>query len=330
MKINRFAAIAVAALTTLGFSACAAPQQSAPSAGGGSGSVVLYTGETASSPIVAQKFEEATGIKVQVVNGSSGEIFSRVQSERGNPQGDVWWAPGTLPTQNPDLFDIYKSPELASVNPDFISATEPTPASGFINAIVYNSELVEQADVPASYADLADPKWKGKIYMADPVQSTSAYGSMVAIHAAGGWDLVKAIAKNIVISDNFAGPRAISDGEAPLGLFNEPATAAYLSNANMRMVYPKEGVTGGWASLMLIKGGPNRANAEKFVDWFLSEAGQTMVAKDLPGLRPSRTGAPQPANLPAIDEIKVIAIPEEALTKKADYLKQWEAIITSI
>lgn len=331
MNRIRIAAIAVSAVSALLLTSCASGQ--APAEGetpAASDTVVLYTGETASSPIVAEKFEEATGIKVQVVNGSSGELFSRVQAEAGNPQGDVYWVPGILPSQNPELFELYESPELARINPEYISDIEPSPASGFLNAVMYNTDLVKGADVPTSYFDLADPKWQGKIYMADPVQSSSAFGSVMAIYEAGGWELVEDIAKNIVISDNFAGPRAISDGEAAMGLFNEPAASAYTSNPNVAIAYPKEGVTGGWASLFVIKGGPNRANAEKFIDWFLSEDGQAMVANDLPGLRPSTIGAPKPATLPAIEDIKVIPFPKDAISNKDEYLEKWEEIITNI
>lgn len=330
MNRNRSIALAISAVAALALTSCASAQTASEGSTKSSDTVVLYTGETASSPIVAEKFEEATGIKVQVVNGSSGELFSRVQAEAGNPQGDVYWVPGILPSENPDLFELYESPELAQINPDYISDIEPSPASGFLNAVMYNTDLVKGDDVPTSYFDLADPKWQGKIYMADPVQSSSAYGSIMAIYEAGGWELVEDIAKNIVISDNFAGPRAISDGEAAMGLFNEPASSAYTSNPNVKIAYPKEGVTGGWASLFVIKGGPNRANAEKFIDWFLGKDGQAMVAEDLPGLRPSAIDAPQPATLPAIDDIKVIPFPKDAISDKDEYLDKWEEIITNI
>jgi iron(III) transport system substrate-binding protein len=319
---------ATAAVAMLALSSCAPQTESG--GGGGSDTIVLYTGETASSPTVAAKYEEATGVTVQVVNGSSGELFSRVQSEAGNPQGDVYWVPGILPSQNPDLFELYESPEFEFINPEYISDIEPSPVSGFLNAVMYNSDLVAGSDVPTSYQDLADPKWRGQIYMADPVQSSSAYGSIMAIYEAGGWDLVEDIARNIVISDNFAGPRAISDGEAALGLFNEPAAAAYLDNPNVEFAYPSEGVTGGWASIFLIAGGPNPEGAQDFVDWFLSEEGQTVVAEDLPGLRPSRIDAPAPSDLPAIDDITVIPGPDDMISHKDEYLDKWEEIVTSI
>src|SRR5690606_41473210 len=35
-------------------------------------------------------------------------------------------------------------------------------------AIIYNTNLVKPEDVPKSYMDLTDPKWRGKIVMPDP------------------------------------------------------------------------------------------------------------------------------------------------------------------
>ena len=36
-------------------------------------------------------FEKSTGIKVQMVRKSTGEVYAQVKAEATNPRGDVWW-----------------------------------------------------------------------------------------------------------------------------------------------------------------------------------------------------------------------------------------------
>ena len=45
--------------------------------------------------IVAAEFEKATGIKVEYLTMSSGEVLARLQAEKANPQTDVWFGGGS-------------------------------------------------------------------------------------------------------------------------------------------------------------------------------------------------------------------------------------------
>ena len=41
--------------------------------------------------LMANSFEEATGIDVAMTRKSSGETFAQIKAESSNPKGDVWW-----------------------------------------------------------------------------------------------------------------------------------------------------------------------------------------------------------------------------------------------
>ena len=47
--------------------------------------------------------------------------------------------------------------------------------------ILQNTKLVPSADGPKSWADLLDPKWKGKIAFTDPANSGSAYATVTML-----------------------------------------------------------------------------------------------------------------------------------------------------
>ena len=41
--------------------------------------------------LMANNFQDATGIKVAMTRKSSGETFAQIKAESSNPKGDVWW-----------------------------------------------------------------------------------------------------------------------------------------------------------------------------------------------------------------------------------------------
>lgn len=138
------------------------------------------------------------------------------------------------------------------------------------------------------------------------------------------------IAPNLVISDNLTGPRTVSDGESALGLFHESAIENYIDNPAVGISHAVEGHSAGWDSLFLISGTQREGNAKAFIDWFLSEEGQKMIADDVGGLRPTRMGIQTPDDLTPIEDLTVISFPEDSLENKEDWLAKWEEIITNV
>jgi iron(III) transport system substrate-binding protein len=78
------------------------------------------------------------------------------------------------------LFQRYDSPERRFFLDDF-KDKEGYWTSAYHNAsvIAYNSNLVKPADLPKTYEDLLDPKWKGKMLMDS--RETEWYASMLQI-----------------------------------------------------------------------------------------------------------------------------------------------------
>lgn len=83
--------VIVKALKLIGFSLCAVVALTAcgeSSSGSGEGELVIYTTRSENlNEAVIPKFEEETGIKVQTISAGTGEVVTRVESERNNPQG---------------------------------------------------------------------------------------------------------------------------------------------------------------------------------------------------------------------------------------------------
>ena len=63
-------------------------------------------------------FEDATGIKVDLLSMGTGECVTRIDSEKDNPQADVMWGGMNygVYVQHPDLWEDYTSPNEALID----------------------------------------------------------------------------------------------------------------------------------------------------------------------------------------------------------------------
>ncbi|EST29415.1 hypothetical protein N566_22100, partial [Streptomycetaceae bacterium MP113-05] len=116
-----------------------------------------------------KKFEEQTGIKVNYVEGGSGEVVQRVTRERNNNKADVLI---TLPpfiqqAQSRGLLKQYRPAGFENV------ADEDKDADGMWTAVVknyscfiYNTE--ELSAPPKTWDDLLDSAYKGRLQYSTP------------------------------------------------------------------------------------------------------------------------------------------------------------------
>jgi iron(III) transport system substrate-binding protein len=121
-----------------------------------------------------------------------------------------------------DLFQKYDSPERRAFLDDF-KDKEGYWTSAYHNAsvIAYNTNLLKPGDLPKSYDDLLDPKWKGKMLMDN--RETEWYASMLQVLGREkGHQLMRRLAKQNL---SFRPGRTLitqvlASGEAPLAVNN--------------------------------------------------------------------------------------------------------------
>ena len=131
--------------------------------------------------IVIPAFEAATGIKVEMITGSSGEVLQRVKAEveSGNVTVDIHWAADeTMLAANRDLFEVYVPTENDKLMPAFQNDGTNCFNSAYAepNVMIVNTDMLKDLGIEInSYADLTQPQLKGKIISADPANSSSAF-----------------------------------------------------------------------------------------------------------------------------------------------------------
>ena len=302
------------------------------------GSVVIYTSNN------AQAFDAVTevarkrmpGVKLSAITGGSGQLLRRLEAEAAKPQGDVFWSSSanTLGAFK-SLYEPYRSPELAAIpktlhHPDGLwSATNLHVAVAMVN----RNQLVG-VPLPKTWADLLDPRLKGKMIIADPANSSTAMTILWGVEKMLGADGLRRLAANVKVTSAAATVlRGVGQGEYAVGLTFESNAYPYVAGGQkeISLVYPSDGTFTTAEYLALIKGAPAGALAQRTCDHLLSKEVQTELLLAA-YRRPSRSDidVAKLVELPALSGIKVFAIDEdEAAARRAEFLKRWQALVVA-
>ena len=248
--------------------------------------------------IVIPAFEAKTGIKVEMITGSSGEVLQRVKSEveTGNVTVDIHWAADeTMLSANRDLFEVYVSTENDAMMPQFQNDGTNCFNSAYAepNVMIVNTDMLKELGVEVNgYADLLQPELVGKIASADPASSSSAFCQLTnMLLAMGGyeddaaWKYVEDlfVGQQVAItSGSSAVYKGVYNGEYAVGLtYEDPCVTLIKDGAtNIKVVYPVEGTVFLPAQIGIVKNAKNVENAKAFVDFMLSEDAQRFLAEN--------------------------------------------------
>ena len=295
---------------------------------------VLYTSNPVQAYEAVQGVVKAeTGLSLGVITGGSGVLLRRIEAETSAPQGDVFWSSSanTLGAFE-GLFEAYASPVLAAM-PDNLRYPGDLflPANVHVVTMLVNTDQLDGKEVPANWADLADPAWSGKIIIADPANSSTGYTIIWGLSKLLDEATYKAIVSNLVVSgSSSAVPRGVAMGEYAVGLTFETNSYSYVDGGQteLSIVYPGEGTFISPEYAGLIKNAPAGDNARKAIDTLLSKESQIELLK-VAFRRPSRTdiNVSDHVGLPDIGSIKVFAVDEsEAAAQRDAALAAWAAL----
>ncbi len=193
------------------------------------GKVVVYGSVVPQAMEALNKgFEKKYGIAVEYWRGSSTKVADRALAEwrAGRPGFEV--IEGNRGVQlimkKEGLFAKYIAPSSEKFSEQFKEKDGLiTPWRVLPISILYNTELVKPGDIPKTFDDLLNPKWKGKISIPDPSQHTTTAQFFWNLEKFKGekWrDFVKALAKQQphLVESLAPVPTAIIKGEAHVGI----------------------------------------------------------------------------------------------------------------
>ena len=288
------------------------------------GKAAFYANVTAIEPLM-EAFGKATGVAGEYTRISTSKFLATVftEFEAGKLQADVVQAP--LPVlellKSKGVLAPYASPEAAKY-PDW------TRKDGIIQlfgieyvGLIYNKELVKAADAPKRYEDLADPKWKDKIVMADPSTHATTIGWLIGLKEnvfkddAKWMAFVKGLAANkpMFVASFGPTPAPIESGEKLIGI-SMPKYIVTKAPAPLDWARVSQPLMGTPRAMALVNKAKHPEAAKLFMDWWLSKEAMGMLAEKVgeyvlaPGVFPPIDGIAQAKVIPirelSDDEIK--------------------------
>jgi len=189
------------------------------------GALLWYTALNLNdSEMLTKRFEQLYPfIKTETLRLSSFALLSKIQTEAraGGFRADVIEIAGVLGhiLKKDGLFAKYLSPE-ARFYPDSVKDTDGTWTSFFMNThvLVYNTKLVKKDEVPKTFDEVAQPKWRSKITMPEDFD---IFGMMLKVMGRSkGMDFMRRLAaQDVSLKDSYSlAIQAVASDEAALGL----------------------------------------------------------------------------------------------------------------
>ncbi len=300
-----------------------------------SGSVVIYTSnnQQAFEAVVETAGKRLPGVKLSAITGGSGQLLRRLEAEAAKPQGDVFWSSSanTLGAFKA-LYEPYRSPELAAI-PAALHHPQNlwSAANVHVAVAMVNTKQLGGGAAPRTWADLLDARFKGKMIIADPANSSTALTILWGVEKMLGADGLKRLAGNVKVTSAAATVlRSVGQGEFAVGLTFESNAYAYVAGGQkeISLVYPSDGTFTTPEFFALMKGAPAGELAKKVCDHLLSKEAQTELLLAA-YRRPARSDidVAKLVQLPPMSGIKVFPIDEEeAAARRGDFLKRWQAL----
>src|SRR5215204_5081585 len=252
---------------------------------GASGELVIYSGrmEDLIGPAI-ELCEEQTGVQPEIRYGQTAELAVAILEEGENSPASLYIAQdagalGQLAAEG----RLAQLPEeiLNRVDERFRSSDGHwVGVSGRARVLVYNRDMIQESELPASVLDLTDPSWAGRVGWAPENGSFQSF--VTALRKIEGEDVARQWLEGMLANDpavfesNAPIVRAVASGEIPVGLVNHyykyeiqaeegqelPVENYFFPNGDVGSLINVAGVG-------ILEGSPNQEQALAVIDCFL-------------------------------------------------------------
>ena len=291
--------------------------------------LTVYTAGPANlAKTLSEGFEKLSGSKVNVFQGTTGQVMARLAAEKSNPQADVlisasWDTAVDLKARGELL--AFDAPNAAAV-PANLKDSHYVAQGAAALAIVWNSKSGKPR--PVDWADLAKVDYKDAVTMPDPASSGAAFGLVSGLTKSGtGWKVFEDLKANnmIVPGANAQALNPVMQGAkaAVMGAADYIALDAKANGESVEVIYPASGTVLEARPAMIFKTTKNEAAAKAFINYMLSDEGQKLVADTY--LLPSR--ADVAAKRPGYKDIKLMEVADATPQQRADILARFKTTL---
>ena len=228
------------------------------------------------------EFTADTGVTVECLSMSSGEVLSKLRAEGGTPSADLWFGGGIdafMSAKDDGLLEPVTFDAAAELGDEYKDTEGYWYSKGItIVGFLLNNSLMEELGLtaPESWDDLTDSQYEGEIVMSNPAVSGTNYAVVNALLQAKGdqgWDYFDALNNNIA----YYGKRGsdpknkVSSGEFAVGISYIDASIEQAAEENdLTIVYPSDGMPWVPEGVAVFKNAENVDAAKYFVEWLFS------------------------------------------------------------
>ena len=251
------------------------------------GTVVVYSaGPGGLAENIARGFEEETGIRVELFQATTGDVLGRLEAEADNPHADV-----VVLASWPAAFSLYEQGWLAEYVPENADLLHDGwnhnnhffGYSASALGVTYNTERID--DPGSDWGDYTGSDFADIVAMPDPAQSGSALdfiAGYVLNYGDDAWELFEGLVANGL---EVAGPnRPALDSVITAANYLVLAGVDYMAYGVMAegtpvdIYYPESGTVVNPRPAMMTSFARNPENAQRFMDYLLSDEAQQFVA----------------------------------------------------
>jgi putative spermidine/putrescine transport system substrate-binding protein len=297
---TRVAATALAAVAALTLAGCtSASTGTGSSAAPGSGDTSAGTLITYNSPssfanfgALLQQFGSEESVAAPSDTKNSGQALAALVAEQAAPQADavylgIAFGPKAVEAGVTEAYE----PAGFDAIPDGLKDPEGRWFAVHTGAIAFicNTEALGDLPCPTSWADLLEPEYQGMTGYLDPSQAAVGYSVAAAVNLAMGGtiddfgpgiDYLRQLKANGAVTPAQTATAKVVQGEIPILIdadFNGYA-AKYNDGAPLDVVIPAEGSLQVPYIAALVKGAPHPELAKAWLDYLLSDQGQSTLA----------------------------------------------------
>src|SRR5919106_1380089 len=295
-----------------------------PASEGRTVTIYVSTDRVFSEPVL-REYERRSGVKVNPVYDTeetkSTGLANRLLAEKARPQADVFWSNEpvrTLVLKSRDVLSPYKSASAEGIP---VVLRDPdgywTGFSARMRVIVYNTNTVKPDEAPKSIFELADPKWKGQVAMADPRFGSTSF-HVAALYALAGDEKMDDFFRRLkandvrIVDGNSVVRDLVARGELKAGLTDtDDVNVAIENGLPVAMVLPDKaglGVPVMPNMVSLIANAPHSDEGRKVIDYLLSADVERQLAQSEAVQIPLHARVPGPKNIPPIETFKPMTL----------------------
>ncbi len=272
-------------------------------------------------PIV-KEFQESTGIRVEYTSAGTLDLLSALEEKDDKYLMDIMWGGGK------EYLGIYRDLfEPLHPGAEYLLGYNQLPI-----VLIYNRKLVSRDEVCRSWSDLLHPRWKGRLALADPEGSGSAYialSFLLELNMKGdyNWENAAKLLYNVegkMLAKSSEVYDGVADGDFAIGITMEEAAINLIHQGkDIEIIYLKEGTPVIDDSIALMKDAKNKEAARIFIEFVLSRKVQTYMV-DRFYLRSVRDDVKVPKGLSSMAALNIFDTSNlSTFDRKEMILKKW-------